>query len=161
MVASRVKTGKRERLFIGSTSNGQAMLESWGASDDTQARPGISCLAVARFAGSLAGLACGRIAKEGSVSVLAAVQSGDGAELLAMDEGNAPRKLADLSRVPRTMALMDLDADGDDDVIAAGDELRLWINVRGETFHEAGESPYLLDAPVVTLLAGDLDERRP
>jgi hypothetical protein len=116
---------------------------------------------VARFAGSLAGVACGRVAKEGDVSVLAAVRSGDGADLLAMREGEAPRKLAELSRAPRAIALVDLDADGDDDVVAAGDELRLWINVRGETFHEAGESPYLLDAPVVTLLAGELDERRP
>ncbi len=161
LVAFRVKERKHDRLIIGSTSEGQAMLESWGVTADTQARPGISCLAVARFAGSLAGVACGRIAKEGNVAVLAAVKSGDGAEILAMGEGDAPRKLASLSRAPRAMALVDLDADGDDDLIAAGDELRLWINVRGESFHEAGESPYLLDTPVVTLLAGELDERRP
>jgi hypothetical protein len=116
---------------------------------------------VARFAGSLSGLASGRVTKEGNVSVLAAVKSGDGADLLEMIEGTAPRKLTSLQRAPRSMALVDLDADGDDDVVAAGDELRLWINVRGEAFHEAGESPYLLEAPVVTLLAGDLDERRP
>ncbi len=161
LLAVRAKERKRDRLFIGSTSEGQAMLESWGIAADTHARPGISCLAVARFAGSLAGLASGRVAKEGNVSVLAAVKSGDGADLLEMIEGQAPRKLASLPRAPRSIVLVDLDADGDDDVVAAGDELRLWINVRGEAFHEAGESPYLLEAPVVMLLAGDLDERRP
>jgi hypothetical protein len=157
----RAKEGKSDRLLVGSSSDGQATLESWGVGADTQARPGVSCLSVARFAGSLAGLACGRVAKEADVSVLAAVKSGDGAELLVMSEDGAPKSLARFPRAPRTMALMDLDADGDDDVIAAGEDLRLWINVRGERFLEAGESPYLLEVPVVALVSGEIDGRKP
>jgi hypothetical protein len=89
------------------------------------------------------------------------VKSGDGAELLVMSEDGAPRPVARFPRAPRTMALVDLDADGDDDVIAAGEDLRLWINVRGERFLEAGESPYLLEVPVVALVSGEIDGRKP
>jgi hypothetical protein len=62
---------------------------------------------------------------------------------------------------PRTLALLNLDGDGDDDLVTAGEDLRLWINVRGESFFEAGESPYRIRAPIVALLAEDLDERNP
>jgi hypothetical protein len=59
---------------------------------------------------------------------------------------------------PAAVVALDLDGDGDDDLAAGGEELRLWINVRGADFREAGESPYLLEARVVALAAGRLDE---
>jgi hypothetical protein len=64
-----------------------------------------------------------------------------------------------LEGVPGTVAVLDLDGDGDDDLVTGGADLRLWINVRGTDFREAGESPYLLEASVVALVAGNLDER--
>jgi len=59
---------------------------------------------------------------------------------------------------PAAVCALDLDGDGDDDLATGGEELRLWINVRGRDFREAGESPYPLEARVVALAAGRLDE---
>lgn len=155
------KERKRERLLIGATSKDQGTLESWGVPADTESRLGIVCLSATRFAGELLRVATGRLAGEDDDSILAAVRHEEGAALLGLKEGGAPRRLAILDQAPEAMALADLDGDGDDDLIAAGKDLRLWINVKGESFHEAGESPYLLDAPVVALVPGDLDERNP
>ncbi len=161
LLSTKSKDGKSDRLLVGAASGDQGTLESWGTAADTKARLGIVCLGATRFAGALLHLATGRVAGEADETILAAVRHDDGAALLAMREGEAPRRLAILPAAPRAMAMADLDGDGDDDLVAAGSDLRLWINVGGESFHEAGESPYLLDAPVVGLVTGDLDEREP
>ena len=44
--------------------------------------------------------------------------------------------------------------------LVAGEDLRLWMNVRG-ALREAGESPYRLEVPLVALLPGTLDEKIP
>ena len=69
------------------------------------------------------------------------------------------RRLGHLESVPTATAVADSDGDGDDDLVTGGEELRAWINIRGEGFREASESPYRLEAPVVALVAGNLDER--
>jgi hypothetical protein len=103
----------------------------------------------------------GKLSEHDDDAILAAVRRESGAVLYAIGEDGIPRSSGQLPTVPRAMALVDLDADGDDDLITAGEDLRLWINVRGESFFEAGESPYRIGAPVVALFAEDLDERKP
>jgi hypothetical protein len=149
------------RLFIASASSAQGLLESWGVGADTESRLGIVCLGATRFAGPLATLTMGKLSEHDDDAILAAVRRESGAVLYAIGEDGIPRSSGQLPTVPRAMALVDLDADGDDDLITAGEDLRLWINVRGESFFEAGESPYRIGAPVVALFAEDLDERKP
>lgn len=161
LMRHRVKGSKRDQLLVGTTAALHGTLESWGVSADTGTRPGIACLGVTRFAGSLLGLAAGRVAGRDGDSILAAVGQERGATLLEIREGAPPRRMGTLNAAPTAIVLTDLDADGDDDLVTAGDDLRLWMNVRGEHFLEAGESPYLLETPAVSLVAGDLDERQP
>lgn len=127
---------------------------------DTESRHGIVCLGATRFAGPLASLAIGKLSGTDD-TILAAIRRESGAALFAIGEDGIPRSSGQLPQAPRAMALVDLDADGDDDLVTAGEDLRLWINVRGESFFEAGESPYRIGAPVVALFAEDLDERKP
>ena len=74
-------------------------------------------------------------------------------------EDGSVHRLAALEKVPADLAVLDLDDDGDDDVVTGGEELRAWINVQGRSLREAGESPYRLEAPIVALASGSLDER--
>jgi len=152
---------RRARLLIASASSAQGLLESWGVGADTESRRGIVCLGATRFAGPLATVATGKLAGQNDDAILAAIRRESGAALFSIGEDGIPRSSGQLSTVPRAMALVDLDADGDDDLVTAGEDLRLWINVRGESFFEAGESPYRIGAPVVALFAEDLDERKP
>ena len=71
------------------------------------------------------------------------------------------RKVGSIDKAPETIVALDLDGDGDDDLATAADDLRLWINVGSAEFREAGESPYLLQSPVIALSSGSLDERIP
>ena len=128
---------------------------------DIESRLGIVCLGATRFAGPLVTLATGKLTGRNDDAILAAIRRESGAALFAIGEDGIPRSSGQLPQVPRAMALVDLDADGDDDLVTAGEDLRLWINVRGESFFEAGESPYRIGAPVVALFAEDLDERKP
>jgi len=152
---------RSSRLLIASTNSEEGLLESWGVGADTESRLEIVCLGATRFAGPLASLVIGKLSGRSDDSILAAIRRDNGAALLAIGEDGVPRTSGSLPQAPRAMALVDLDGDGDDDLVTAGEDLRLWINVRGESFFEAGESPYRIGAPVVALFAGDLDERNP
>jgi hypothetical protein len=89
----------------------------------------------------------------------AVVREGPGAALYGIREPGEIVYLGSLEEVPDAIGVLDLDGDGDDDLVTGGKDLRLWINVRGEELREAGESPYLLESPVVALACGNLDER--
>jgi hypothetical protein len=89
------------------------------------------------------------------------VHEGRGAELIAIGADDVPRKVGSIDKAPEAIVALDLDGDGDDDLATAADDLRLWINVGGADFREAGESPYLLEHPVIALSSGSLDERIP
>jgi hypothetical protein len=160
LLAHQDQRTRRARLLIASASAAQGLLESWGVGADTESRLGIVCLGATRFAGPLASLAIGKLSGKDD-AILAAIRRESGAALFAIGEDGIPRSSGQLPQAPRAMALVDLDADGDDDLVTAGEDLRLWINVRGESFFEAGESPYRIGAPVVALFAEDLDERKP
>jgi hypothetical protein len=160
LLAHQDRRTRRARLLIASASSAQGLLESWGVGADTESRHGIVCLGATRFAGPLASLAIGKLSGTDD-TILAAIRRESGAALFAIGEDGIPRSSGQLPQAPRAMALVDLDADGDDDLVTAGEDLRLWINVRGESFFEAGESPYRIGAPVVALFAEDLDERKP
>jgi hypothetical protein len=95
---------------------------------------------------------------EGAWCVL--VREGRGAAIYRLGEGEAARRLVTLDTPTADLAFLDLDADTDDDLVTAEEELRVWINVLGE-FREAGDSPYVLEAPVLALIAGSLDEKTP
>ena len=55
----------------------------------------------------------------------------------------APRVRGRTETEPAAAVALDLDGDGDDDLATGGEELRLWINVRGADFREAGEEATL------------------
>jgi hypothetical protein len=161
ILAETPSAKRRARLFIAGSNADQGTLESWGSTADSESRLGTVCLEVTRFAGTLLGLAIGEVAGQDGARVLAAVRHERGAALFAIGKDGIPRRMGSLPVEPRTLALLNLDGDGDDDLVTAGEDLRLWINVRGESFFEAGESPYRIRAPIVALLAEDLDERNP
>jgi hypothetical protein len=149
------------RLYVLSGDSGEASLESWGGDADTEPEWNSTCRYTARVAGIPVGITAARGGKSGEVSCLLCVRHGSGASLLTFAEGRPPRRLLALEAAPAALVAVDLDADGDDDLVTAGQELRLWINIRGEHFREAGESPYRLESAAVAVLAGDLDETGP
>jgi hypothetical protein len=102
-------------------------------------------------------LAAGRFAED--AGWLLVVRDGARSALYGVRERDGLRRMGSLEGVPGSVGVLDLDGDGDDDLVTGGADLRLWINVRGADFREAGESPYLLETPVVALVAGNLDER--
>ena len=107
-------------------------------------------------------MACGRFLGPGAPPVrIVLVREGRGADLIVIGKDDVPRRVGWIDEAPRAVAALDLDGDGDDDLATAADDLRLWINVGGSQFREAGESPYLLESPVVALESGSLDERVP
>lgn len=144
-------------LMVLSGNEKEGTLESWGPPADTESESGPVCRTRYRLSDEPIELVAGRFAedlpwvlllREGAASVLYGVRERDGI-----------RRMGSLEGVPGSVAALDLDGDGDDDLVTGGGDLRLWINVRGREFREAGESPYLLDASVVALVAGNLDER--
>ncbi len=151
----------KARLLVLSGDSGEASLESWGGGADIEPEWEPACRYAARVAGIPLGITAARRGQSGEVSCLLCVQHGAGASLLGVAEGKPPRRLLALETAPAALVAVDLDGDGDDDLVTAGKELRLWINIRGESFREAGESPYRLESAAVALLAGDLDEKGP
>jgi hypothetical protein len=144
-------------LLVVSEIPGEAMLESWVPPADTKAVSVPVCRARYRVPGEPVQVVAGRFSEE--TRWAAAVREGPGAALYGIREPAELVVLGTLEEVPEAVGVLDLDGDGDDDLVTGGSELRLWINVRGEELREAGESPYLLDSPVVALACGNLDER--
>jgi hypothetical protein len=139
---------------------GAGTLESWGRLADTQAEPGLRT--GVRFAGEPADVVVGRFLGSGAPPVrLVLIRREGGADLLVIGVDDVPRRVGFLDAVPDGVAVLDLDGDGDDDLATAAEDLRLWINLGGRGFREAGESPYLLETKVVALASGSLDERLP
>jgi hypothetical protein len=144
-------------LLVVAEEGGQAVLESWVPPADTKTVSVPECRARYRVPGEPVQVVAGRFSQE--TRWAAAVREGPGAALYGIREPAELVVLAVLPGVPDAVGVLDLDGDGDDDLVTGGNELRLWINVRGEELREAGESPYLLDSPVVALACGNLDER--
>lgn len=154
------ESGRGDDLLVLSASSGTGALESWGRAADTQTEPGL--LTGVRLAGEPIGVVSGRFQGKAAPQVrIVLVRAGDGAELIAIGTDGAPRPMGRFDSAPQAMVALDLDADGDDDLATAADELRLWINLGGRGFREAGESPYLLEIPAIGLASGSLDERVP
>jgi hypothetical protein len=154
------ESGRGDDLLVLSASGGTGSLESWGRAADTQTEPGL--LTGVRLAGEPIALVSGRFQGKAAPPVrLVLVREGEGAGLIAIGADGAPRPVGRLDSVPKAMVALDLDGDGDDDLATAADDLRLWINLGGRSFREAGESPYLLETPAVALASGSLDERVP
>lgn len=144
-------------LLVASSEGGEGTLESWGPPADTDFVSTPVCRARWRVPGEPAQVVAGRFSDD--AAWLAVVREGTGAVLVGNGEGAGLRRFGSLVRVPEAIGVLDLDGDGDDDLVTGGEDLRLWINVWGEGFREAGESPYPLETPVVELVAGRLDER--
>ncbi|HMB68569.1 MAG TPA: VCBS repeat-containing protein [bacterium] len=147
----------RTGLMVLSGDETEGRLESWGSPADTESESGPVCRTRYRVAGEPLELLAGRFAED--AGWLLVVREGARSVLYGVRERDGVRKMGSLEGVPGTVGTLDLDGDGDDDLVTGGADLRLWINVRGTDFREAGESPYLLDASVVALVAGNLDER--
>jgi hypothetical protein len=135
----------------------EGRLESWGPPADTESESGPVCRTRYRVSGEPVELVAGRFAED--AGWLLVVREGSRSGLYGVRERDGLRKMGSLDGVPGTVGVLDLDGDGDDDLVTGGADLRLWINVRGTDFREAGESPYLLESPVAALVAGNLDER--
>jgi hypothetical protein len=152
--------GRGDGLLVLSTREGEGTLESWGCRADTGTEPGLRT--GVRLAGEPIGLTCGRFLGPGALPVrIVLIREGRGAELIAIGKDDVPRRVGSIDKAPEAIVALDLDGDGDDDLATAADDLRLWINVGGTEFREAGESPYLLQSPVIALSSGSLDERIP
>jgi len=148
-------------LCLASSSSGEAVLESWGPPADT--RPGSEpvLLATTSVPGEPLALVPGRFGREGAAACLVAVHGLETTTVWELRDGEAARRLQIDGSDPVAFAALDLDGDGDDDLVTGGDEIRIWIQLEVGDFREAGESPYLLDSRAVALLAGSLDERGP
>jgi hypothetical protein len=144
-------------LIVASGEGGEGVLESWGPPADTDSVSVPVCRVRYRVPGEPVRVVAGRFAD--GVPWVTVVPEGSGAALYGIREGKGLKRVGFLGQEPEAIGVLDLDADGDDDLVTGGRDLRLWINVRGTGFREAGESPYRLDAPVVALVAGNLDER--
>jgi hypothetical protein len=152
--------GRADDLLVLSARDEEGTLESWGRGADTGTVPGLRT--GVRLAGEPIGLTCGRFLGPGAPPVrIVLVREGRGADLIAIGEDDVPRRVGWIDEAPDAVAPLDLDGDGDDDLATAADDLRLWINVGGTEFREAGESPYLLESPGIALASGSLDERAP
>ncbi|MEZ5063095.1 MAG: VCBS repeat-containing protein [bacterium] len=152
------ENGAPGRLVVAAELDGEGTLESWGGAADTES--GMSFRAV-RLPGEPIGVLPGRFssAKDGLAS-LVLVADGRRVALIEVRETGEVLRRGTLEKAPEVLGAIDLDGDGDDDLVTGGEDLRLWINVRGDQFREAGESPYLTDAPIVAIASGSLDERQ-
>ncbi len=151
---------KGDELLVLSGKGKSGTLESWGRLADTQTEPGLRT--GVRFAGEPTGVVSGRFLGPGAPLVrLVLVRQEHGVDLLTIGVDDVPRRVGHVDAVPGAVAALDLDGDGDDDLATAAEDLRLWINLGGRGFREAGESPYVLETPVIALASGSLDERLP
>lgn len=150
--------GLGEALLILSGEEDEGVLESWSGPADTESVRSPTRTALIRGEGEPLGAVSGRFSDPASASWLVWVRKEGRVELLEVPRTGTPRWRGELHAEPAAVAVLDLDGDGDDDLATGGEDLRLWINVQGEGFREAGESPYLLEAPVVALVTGSLDE---
>ena len=149
-----------DELVVLSVTGRSGALESWGRLADTQTEPGLRT--GVRLAGEPTDLVVGRFLGASAPLVrIALVRQERGVDLIAIGPDDVPRRVGTLDAAPDGVVALDLDGDGDDDLATAADDLRLWINLGGRGFREAGESPYLLETPVVALTSGSLDERLP
>lgn len=147
-----------DALLVLSGSGSEGMLESWVFPADIEAVPAPRRERLIRVEGEPLGAVTGRFSDPNQPSWLVWIRSGDRVELLEVPLIGTPRLRGELYGAPSVVSALDLDGDGDDDLVAGGEDLRLWINIQGGDFREAGESPYLLDSPVVALASGSLDE---
>lgn len=158
----RARTGAADRLFVLSApATGEGILESWGSAADTESDWDPTPRGRFAVPGEALEVLSGRFRGQETDSWVAVVSDGRTTTLFGIREGEPARLLGELDKAPNAFAVMDLDGDGDDDLVTGGEDLKLWINVQGEAFREAGESPYLLEQPVTALASGSLDERRP
>jgi hypothetical protein len=160
LVRARTNAGDR-LLVLSAPTPGEGILESWGSAADTESDWDPTPRGRFAVSGEPLDVLSGRFRKREDDSWIAVVSDGRNAKLFGIREGEPARLLGEVDRAPSAFAVMDLDGDGDDDLVTGGEDLRLWINVQGEAFREAGESPYLLEQPVTALAGGSLDERRP
>jgi hypothetical protein len=147
-----------DRLLILTGEGAEGMLESWDWPADTQGGSKPASSRVLRLPGEPLGAVDGAFGFDGGPGWLVVVREARTGAALAIPETGSPARLATGGEFPVAFAALDLDGDGDDDLVTGGKDLRVWINVRG-AFREAGESPYVLDTPVVALLSGNLDDR--
>jgi hypothetical protein len=147
-----------QALLVLSGESGEGMLESWVGRADTEADSGPIRDRIIRLEGEPIGAVSGRFSEPETPSWVVSVKSRDRVEWLEVPREGTPRLRGGLDPAPVAMAVLDLDGDGDDDLVTGGEDLRLWINIRGGEFREAGESPYLLEAPIVALASGSLDD---
>lgn len=151
---------KGDELLVLAGGPRSGTLESWGRLADTQTEPGLRT--GVRFAGEPTGVVSGRFLGPGAPLVrLVLVRQERGVDLITLGLDDVPRRVGHVEAVPGAIAALDLDGDGDDDLATAAEDLRLWINLGGRGFREAGESPYVLEIPVIALASGSLDERLP
>jgi hypothetical protein len=149
----------RDLLLILSATDGNGVLECWGLGADTDSEPG-ACARV-KVPGEPLRILKARLTAGARLSWLVVVREGQGTTLYEVKKGQPPHRLVAFDTPPIDLVALDLDADGDDDLVTAAEELRIWINVQGGSFHEAGESPYPLETPIVALVAGSFDEKAP
>lgn len=153
-------SGRGDELLVLAASAREGTLESWGRLADTQTEPGLRT--GVRFAGEPTDVVAGRFLGSGAPATrLVLIRQEHGIDLVSLGVDDVPRRVGTLDAVPLGVAALDLDGDGDDDLATAADDLRLWINLGGRGFREAGESPYVLEIPVIALASGSLDERLP
>lgn len=150
--------GKAAGLLCLSVRDGEAVLESWGGPADTESVDHPDAPRVWRVAGEPLGAVSGRFSDLKALSWVVWIRGRDGIEWLEIPRAGPERSRGRMDAEPAAVCALDLDGDGDDDLATGGGELRLWINVRGGDFREAGDSPYPLEARVVALAAGRLDE---
>ncbi len=158
LVPTTSSDGLGAALLVLSGESGEGMLESWVGAADTEADSGPMRDRIVRLEGEPLGAVPGRFSDPESPSWAVTVGSEDGIELLEVPLEGTPRLRGGMDAAPSAMAVLDLDGDGDDDLVTGGEDLRLWINIRGGDFREAGESPYLLEAPITALASGSLDD---
>lgn len=150
--------GKAKGLLCLSVLDGEGVLESWGGPADTESVDHPDAPRAWRVAGEPLGAVSGRFSDQKALSWVVWIRGGNGIEWLEIPRAGPERSRGRMDAEPAAVCALDLDGDGDDDLATGGGELRLWINVRGRDFREAGDSPYPLEARVVALAAGRLDE---
>ncbi|MGH2571395.1 MAG: FG-GAP repeat domain-containing protein [bacterium] len=152
----------RGPLCVLSHAPGAAVLESWDLPSDTSGGSESVLLGTATAAGEPLLLVPGRFRRpDGAATCLVVVRGPESTQVYEVRGRALVHRLEVVGSDPMAFAALDLDADGDDDLVTGGDELRIWLQMRTGDFREAGESPYPLDSRVAALVAANLDERGP